>query len=226
ETSEPAIRYLARRDLLDEDAEDDAARILDGRIVRTLLDGPDDVHPYKKWTGAHWRLVSLVELAVPTGEPRAVSAASTVLDWLCGESHRRSVQLIDGLARRCASQEGNALAVCVRLGLAADERVELLARSLVGWQWPDGGWNCDKKATGRSSSFHESCAPMWGLHEYAAATGAEGARESAPPPAGEGAREAPRRAAESSLAKGLSRSPRPGDVLRPASLDLRYPPFW
>ena len=213
-SSEPAVRYLTRRDLLEEDAHDDAARILEGPIVRTLLDAPSDGHPYKKWTGAHWRLVSLVELAVPPGEPRAVAATEPVLDWLCSDAHRRSVRIIDGLARRCASQEGNAIAVCVRLGLAGDDRVELLARSLVEWQWPDGGWNCDKKASGRSSSFHESLPPMWGLHEYAVATGAEWARDAA------------NRAAEMFLAKRLFRSPRTGEVLRRSYLDLRYPPFW
>jgi hypothetical protein len=76
------------------------------------------------------------------------------------------VQVVDGLARRCASQEGNALAVACRLGMAGDPRAELLARSLVGWQWPDGGWNCDVRASGRRSSFHESLPPAWGLHEY------------------------------------------------------------
>ena len=75
DSREPAVRYLARRDLLDEVAEDDAARILDGRIVRTLLNGPEDVHPYKKWTGAHWRLVSLVELSA-TGSRLAPSASA------------------------------------------------------------------------------------------------------------------------------------------------------
>ena len=87
--------------------------------------------------------------------------------------------MIDGLTRRCGSQEGNALAVCCRLGLADDPRVQLLAESLVGWQWPDGGWNCDKKASGRRSSFNESLPPMWGLHEYWVATGEEAAREAA-----------------------------------------------
>ena len=81
--------------------------------------------------------------------------------------------------RRCGSQEGNALAVCCRLGLADDPRVQLLAESLVEWQWPDGGWNCDKNATGRRSSFNESLAPMWGLHEYWTATGDDAAKEAA-----------------------------------------------
>jgi hypothetical protein len=64
--------------------------------------------------------VSLVELAAPAGEPRLQAAASTVLDWLTSRSHRRGVQVIDGLTRRCASQEGNALAVACRLGMAGD----------------------------------------------------------------------------------------------------------
>jgi hypothetical protein len=171
---EPAVRYLTRRDLLgdrDGDASAaDAARILEGPNVRALLagqqpDGGFGVGPYSKWSGAHWRLVSLVELAAPAGEPRLVAAASTVLDWLAGRSHRRGVKVIGGLARRCASQEGNALAVACRLGMAADPRAELLARSLAEWQWPDGGWNCDPRASGRRSSFHESLPPAWGLHE-------------------------------------------------------------
>ena len=83
-------------------------------------------------------------IGVPAGEPRAVAAAQTVLDWLTGDGHRRGIKTIDGLVRRCASQEGNALAVCCRLGMAGDPRVELLARSLVEWQWPDGGWNCTR----------------------------------------------------------------------------------
>ena len=134
---------------------------------------------YGKWGGAHWRLVSLVELGVPAGEPRCLAAAETVLAWLTGKSHRARIEMIDGLTRRCGSQEGNALAVCCRLGLAGDPRVQLLAESLVGWQWPDGGWNCDKKASGRRSSFNESLPPMWGLHEYWLATGDEAAREAA-----------------------------------------------
>jgi len=42
------------------------------------------VHPYRRWTGAHWRLVSLVELGIPAGEPCAVRAAGTVLGCLPG----------------------------------------------------------------------------------------------------------------------------------------------
>ena len=210
ESSEPAIRRLPRGELLGEESAEEA---LSGELVQTLL-VDRGVHPYGKWGGAHWRLVSLVELGVPAGEPRAVAAAETVLAWLTGDGHRKRIPTIAGRVRRCASQEGNALAVCSRLGLAGDPRVELLARSLVEWQWPDGGWNCDRKTDAWRSSFNESLAPMWGLHEYSAATGAPWARE------------ASERAAELFLSHRLFRSLRGGDVIKPSWLDLNYPPFW
>jgi hypothetical protein len=207
---EPAVRDLARCDLLGEKPRE---RVLDGPIVQTLLTEQNG-HPYAKWRGAHWRLVSLVELGIPAGEPRALKAYESVLAWLTGEGHLRGIKTIDGLTRRCASQEGNALAVGVRLGLADDPRVERLARSLVEWQWPDGGWNCDKKATGYRSSFNESLPPMWGLHEYASATGAEWARAAAD------------RTAELFLSHQLFRSVRTGEVVHEKWLVPHYPPFW
>jgi hypothetical protein len=158
--------------------------------------------------------VSLVELAAPAGEPRLQAAASTVLDWLTSRSHRRRVQAIDGLTRRCASQEGNALAVACRLGMAGDSRAELLARSLADWQWPDGGWNCDLRASGRRSSFHESLPPAWGLHEYWLATGATWAKQAAA------------RAAELFLSHRLFRSLSDGEVIDRRWLALHYPPYW
>jgi hypothetical protein len=210
ESPEPAVRRLARRDLLGEESAED---VLSGEVVQALL-VDRGVHPYGKWGGAHWRLVSLVELGIPAGEPCALRAAEQVLAWLTGEGHRKRAPTIAGRVRRCASQEGNALAVCARLGLADDPRVELLARSLVEWQWEDGGWNCDRNPDAHRSSFHESLPPMWGLHEYAAATGAAWAREAA------------ERTAELFLSHRIFRSLRTGDVIRPGWLELNYPPFW
>jgi hypothetical protein len=122
--------------------------------------------------------------------------------------------VIDGLARRCASQEGNALAVACRLGLADDARTEQLARSLVEWQWPDGGWNCDLRASGRRSSFNESLAPAWGLHEYGVATGATWARDAAD------------RSAELFLEHRLFRRLDNGEVICRDWVALHYPPYW
>jgi hypothetical protein len=218
-SKEPAVRYLTRRDVLGEAVEPDDEAILAGPKVRALLagqppDGGFGGHPYKKWTGAHWRLVSLVELAAPRGEPRVLAVAERVLKWLTGKARLRGVKVIDGLVRRCASLEGNALAACSRLGMADDPRVELLARSLVEWQWPDGGWNCDQKASGRRSSFHETFVPAWGLHEYAVATDADWAGMAA------------ERAAELFLEHRVFRSLRTGKPINKQWLDFHYPPYW
>ena len=218
-SDEPAIAFLTRRDVLGEHVEPDPEAILAGPIVRGLLDGQQPnggfgSHPYKKWTGAHWRLVSLVELGVPAGHPPALAAAETVLDWLTGKGHRQAIKAVDGLVRRCASQEGNALAVCCRLGMAGDPRVELLARSLEEWQWPDGGWNCDPRAGGHRSSFHESLAPAWGLHEYAGTTSAAWAETAA------------QRAAELFLEHRVYRSLATGETISPEWIALHYPPYW
>jgi len=218
-SDEPGIVMQARRDLLDEPLPAEAAHVLDGPKVRALLagqqeDGGFGTHVYAKWGGAHWRLVSLVELGVPSGEPSCLAAAETVLAWLTGKGHRDRIQVIDGLARRCGSQEGNALAVCCRLGLADDPRVRMLAESLVEWQWPDGGWNCDQKAKGHRSSFNESLAPMWGLHEYWAATGETDARDAAD------------RTADLFLEHRLFRALSTGAPIRESFVTMHSPPFW
>lgn len=218
DSSEPAIRRLVRRDLLGEAADDE--NVLSGRIVRGLLDGQQadggfGGHAYNKWVGAHWRLISLVELGIPAGEPRAIAAVDTVLAWLTGTSHRRNVPVIEGLARRCGSQEGNALAAASRLGMAgSDPRVALLAESLIGWQWPDGGWNCDRKPGAHRSSFNETLGPIWGLHEYAQATGDADARAAA------------RRAAELLLEHRVFRTLATGQPMHDEWLVMHWPPFW
>ncbi|NUT33515.1 MAG: hypothetical protein HOV79_10610 [Hamadaea sp.] len=218
-STEPAIRHLTRRDLLGE-AGLDATTVLDGPIVYGLYagqraDGGFGEQPYKKWTGAHWRLVSLVELGIPPGEPRALAAAETVLAWLTGGGRLdRLAPPVNGLHRRHASIDGNAVAVCCRLGLARDPRVRDLAAAIVSWQWPDGGWNCTAKPTAHRSSFHETLATTWGLTEYAQATGDRAAAA------------AVARAAELFLDHRLFRTLATGEPIKSQFTDLHYPPYW
>jgi hypothetical protein len=219
ECGEPAVRFLTRRDLLGEPGPADAGEIMAGPWMTALLSGQRDGggfggHPYNKWGGAHWRLVSLVELGIPAGEPRALAAAETVLAWLISPGRLKAVQTIDGRARRCASQEGNALAVCSRLGMADDPRVRQLAELLICWQWPDGGWNCDRRPATRRSSVHESLPPLWGLHEYAAATGDRDAARAAG------------RTAEMLLARRVYQAQGGREPLHPSVAVLHYPPYW
>ena len=219
-SSEPAIRGMARRDLLGKDDPPDLRRVMDGPLVRGLLAGQTPTgdfgnRPYRKWTGAHWRLVSLVELEVPRGEPRCMAALNGVLDWLTARDRLASVPTTrSGLPLSDASIEGNALGVACRLGAASDPRAGALAEALLRWQWPDGGWNCDRSASGRRSSFHESLIPMWALWEYGRATGHRGADQAAG------------RAAELFLEHRLFRRAGTGRRIHPSWVVLHYPPYW
>ncbi|MDX1534314.1 MAG: hypothetical protein R3291_01695, partial [Thermoplasmata archaeon] len=143
-----------------------------------------------------------------------LAAARRVLKWLTGRSHRERNPTINGLTRVHASMEGNALAVCSRLGLAKQPEVGLLAESLIGWQWPDGGWNCREGEAVHHSSFYESLAPLWGLVEYHRATGEPEVRAAA------------LRTAEFFLRHRLFRSERTGEVIKPDWLTLHYPLYW
>src|SRR6266576_6044426 len=86
-SDEPGVRLQARRYLLGEDVTPDSAEIAHGPNASRLLagqeaDGGFGVHPYKKWSGAHWRLISLIELGISGPDERSVAAAQTVLAWL------------------------------------------------------------------------------------------------------------------------------------------------
>jgi hypothetical protein len=223
-SSEPAIRHAALTRLLDRPDDDEAvvsarAAIASGPLVSGLLadqepDGGFGNHPYAKWAGAHWRVVSLVDLRIPLSVPRLREAAATVLDWLTSPGHVHGVRVIEGRARRCASQEGNALWVATYLGMTDDARVREIAGNLVRWQWPDGGWNCDKKRAASHSSFNESLPPLLGLDRFARLTGDRHARAAA------------ERVAEFLLEHRVIYSHRTGEIAHPNVVRLCYPPYW
>jgi hypothetical protein len=217
---DPSVRYLTLVDVIGESPRSRAARgererIPRGPRVRTLLRF-EPVHPYRKWIGAHWRLVSLVELGLSPGEPRALAALEDVFAWLGNKSRRTRIRrgVVGGRTRMCASMEGNALAVCCRLGRADDPRARELADVLVATQWPDGGWNCDVRPEASHSSFYESLATLWGLDEYAHATGDADAAAAAD------------RAAELLLRHRVFRATTTGEPIDESRLKLHYPLYW
>jgi len=127
------------------------------RVVTLLSErGPDgliDAHPYRaKWYGAHWVLVALAELGYPSGDSALIPLREQILGWLFSSDYLKSLGRVRRLPRLHGSIEGNALWAMLKLGLA-DERADQLAERLCRAQWPDGGWNCDRRASGRSSSF-------------------------------------------------------------------------
>jgi hypothetical protein len=96
----------------------------------------------------------------------------------------------------------------------ADERAEALAERLRNGQWPDGGWNCDRKASGRSSSFTESLIPLRALHLHARTR--SDARSAA----------AADEAGQFFLRRRLYRRLRNGNVINPGFIELHYPCYW
>jgi hypothetical protein len=223
-SKDPSVRFLTLTEVVGASARsreviESRGAIPLGPKVKALLkgqkeDGGFGVGPYSKWTGAHWRLVSLVELAIPKDHPRAHSAADQVLDWLANPEVRKSIETIDGRVRQHASVEGNALAVASRLGMAGDPRARILAESLLAAQWPDGGWNCDDRREASHSSFYESAATLWGLAEYGNATSYGEALTAAD------------RACEFFLSHNLFKSSKTGEVIDAEWLKLHYPLYW
>ena len=159
-----------------------AARVIEGPKVYTLLAGQQADGGFgtrlRRWGGAHWRLVSLVELGVPAGEPRCLAAARPSLPGSPA-----------GPSRPHSSHRRADAALCVAGGQCTRGLLPARPRRRPAC-WPARGVACRvavagrrlelrQKANGYRSSFNESLPPMWGLHEYWAATGETGAREAA-----------------------------------------------
>lgn len=174
---DPIVEYRVRTLLLGEGEKEARPRRLRRHIAlspaaRKLLggrtrDGTIDQHPYRKWQGPHWTLYSLAQICYPPGDDSLVPIRDQVHEWLFAPEHLRFRQslLIPGQEdrfRRCASQEGNAIWSTILLGIDDNGTRELVDR-LIAWQWPDGGWNCDKRPEARTSSVIETLIPLRAL---------------------------------------------------------------
>ena len=182
-------------------------------LVEQLLVFPGG-HPYAKWTGTHWRLVEIADTGVSVPKDRLHDAVATELGWLLPGLADEQVLRIQGRARRHGSIEGNALYALCRLGYVDDRRTRPLVEALLSWQWPDGGWNCDRRPEASRSSFHESAIPALGLATYARHTSDPDARAAA------------ERTAELLLQHRLFRSTSTGQPIHPSWVVLHYPSYW
>ncbi len=238
-STEPSIRWKVRVHVLGEDPSSPRIRRLEEEIrrsprVKKLLARRDSQgrllarrDPYAKWQGAHWVLAALADLGYPRGDRSLYAMKEQVLRrWLLPTYFREfdaateaaayraaGVPRVQGRYRRCASQQGNALYSLAKLGLADDRMADLVER-LLHWQWPDGGWNCDREPRADTSSFWESRHAMLGLALYADQVRAPEAREAA------------RRAAEVFLSRQLFLERHSGRVMNQAFLALHYPLYY
>ena len=238
-SADPSIRWKTRVHVLGEDPNSKSIRWLREEIrssptVRALLSRRDQLgrpgtrrQVYYKWQGLHWVLASLADLGYPEGDESLHPLRDRVLELWLGPSYfhefaarteaeayrGRGVPLMRGRYRRCASQQGNALYSLLTLGIA-DERVHSLAERLLHWQWPDGGWNCDRHPEADTSSFMETLLPMVGLAAYA--------RKHRRPAAAKAARAA----TEVFLRRRLFKRVSDGKVIASDFVALHYPRYW
>lgn len=239
-SEEPAIRYKTRVHILKENPHSPAIislqeeirrsplvqRLLSGRTVDRQLEPVDQ--PYHKWFGAHWVLVHLAEIGYPQGDRDLLPLREQVYGcWLSEKMQRLvpcqdasqvyrvdGVPVLQGRARRCASQQANALFATLKLALA-DERVDTLVSLLLQWQWPDGGWNCDKAPEAHTSSFTETHIPLRALALYSQQTKRNEALTAAIA-----------RAASVFLRRHLFKRLSDGQVIDAEFCKLHYPCYW
>lgn len=188
-SDEPSVRWKVKTNVFGVPADSREIRALQKEIrncrrVKTLLQskGPTGIFKskndvYDKWQGAHWVLNTLADIGYPGHDRSLLRAGRQILDfWLSpyylnevicttpSQVHnKKGVPLLNGRYRRCASQQGNALYYLLQLGIG-DDRVHQLAERLLHWQWPDGGWNCDKNPSAHVSTFIHT---LWGLRGLA-----------------------------------------------------------
>jgi hypothetical protein len=239
ESGEPSVRFKVRVHVLGESLRSKSIRALREEIrrsprVRQMLKHRDKQgriepvrHVYRKWLGAHWILPALADIGYPPGDRDLLPVRDQVFEcWLgewtthdvvCGSDRDlrrcRGVPIINGRARRCGSQQGNALYAALALGLA-DDRIHQLAECLMRWQWPDGGWNCDRDPDAHISSFHETILPLRSLSLYARTTGSAKAARAA------------KQAAEVFLIRRLFKRRRDDHVMNSEFVRLHYPCYW
>lgn len=222
-SSEPSIRYMCRRDVLGEDIQDESMVALQEEIrvsdrVQLMLknratDGRFQVHAYSKWTGAFWTLLLLSDIGYPTGDYSLAPLRDQVLEWLLSPDHLKKVPVIDGRWRRCALQEASIVLAMLKLGIV-DDRITIIVDNLLKWQWPDGGWNCDKKPVASHSSFHETWIPLLALKAYADASGSPRAVE------------AVEKASEVFLSRQIFKRRADGTVMDEQFTRLAFPAYW
>lgn len=170
-------------------------------------------HVYNKWQGAHWNLALLADIKYIPDKSKVALAVEKELEWLLSDDHWERKPIINGLRRFCASQEGNGIYSLLSLGFH-NEQVDHLVQRLIDYQWPDGGWNCDKNPKAHKSSYHESLIPLRALIQYRKKTNNVSVEKSI------------NNACELFLKRKLFRKSSDSSIIDPNWLLLSYPPYW
>ena len=239
-SEEPSVRWKVRVKVLGDSRETALIKDLEQQVkasprVRSLLEhltGPQGPQVrygvYDKWQGAQWVLMTLADIGYPRGDKELLPIVDAVCQsWLSErffnefvaekKSHaykrRDAVPVMEGRHRTCASQQGNALHSIHALGFD-DPRLDELAERLRYWQWPDGGWNCDKEPKAKTSTFIHTLYSMRGLALHAKVRGCKESTAAA------------KRASEFFLQRKLFRRRRDNKIIHKKFTLLHYPLYW
>lgn len=239
-SAEPSIRWKIRVNVLGQNRTSAEIQTLEAEIkqsprVQALLQKVDDngrlpcdKGVYAKWQGAHWVLMTLADIGYPQEDAALYPMADQVLKtWLSKRffneftaekksdayKHKEAIPVMNGRHRTCASQQGNALYSLLRLAIQ-DERIHHLAERLRYWQWPDGGWNCDKNPAAQTSTFIHTLYAMRGLALYGQQHDDADSLASV------------QRAAEFFLKRRLYKRQTNGRVIHQEFTKLHYPLYW
>jgi hypothetical protein len=234
-SSHQAIQYKLRINVLEEDPNSEKLgkqrlSIRSSELVRRLLsergrDRKIPYEPYGKWYGPHWVLTELADLYYPPRDESLLPLRAQEYEWLFSDSHLKTAPFSKSHTgtvfspdrpRIHASMEGNGAFSLLRLGLN-DDRTDQLVDRLLKTQWPDGGWNCDRRplpANPVISSFHETITPLRALALHAKITKSPRSREAA------------KRAAEIFLKRRIFKRQSDGKIMEGSFTKLHYPPYW
>jgi hypothetical protein len=108
----------------------------------------------------------------PHRDKRLIPLHNRALEWIAPQEYETRLirRMKTALARIHGSVDGNATFAILTLRLG-DPRLDVLIGYLLDYQWPDGDWNCDRKAKGTTSQFDETLIPFRALALHARLTG-------------------------------------------------------
>jgi len=218
---DPSIAWQTRRDLCGQPGEDWApvrAKVAAEGWGRRLLElqGPDCKWAgglyTPKWTSTTYTLLLLRRMGLDPANRQAVAGVRRLLDEAERPEGGVSYWKTHRYAERCVN--GMVLSLGAYFD-AGDERVDDIARMLLGARVEDGGWNCeDYRGHTGHSSFNTTISVLEGLLLWRRRTGSTLADE------------AMATGREVLLAHEMFRSHRTGRVINEAWTRFSFPPRW
>jgi hypothetical protein len=173
DSDDPIVRYKARRYLDGADPTTTAMQrlrddIADSPIARGLLADLEMSKPNDRegMSTIYLTFRYLADIDYPPGDDRLVPYRDHVYRWLRRlEREYDGPLFIRGTHRVHGSFHANTIYASLALGLANDD-TDQLCTNLLRYQWPGGGWNCNKKPATKGPTIVHTAFGLRGLATY------------------------------------------------------------